>query len=224
MKISSRAGNLLAVAVAAGAIVFSINHDVQSRVDKLMANAAQPCSASQQATLVEMDSLIHDRRDQIKRWYGLLCDHSLKDHSNCERGFEDKVLDSYGPGSNDVDRYCAAEDMKDRVGVGGIDISKWHEGGPAISLYPFAFQRAQYDPCVLIDIDVHERVHALTGLVHDHDLEQTFDSPYVFGLAASAVCEDVLAGGDGNPENDVEAFNSAMGAIKQKVRGRSAER
>ncbi|MBD3350418.1 MAG: hypothetical protein GF364_02925 [Candidatus Lokiarchaeota archaeon] len=165
----------------------------RSKINK----AATACSEAQQKLLTKNDIWIKNNAAQIKRWYHKICNEDVLG-LKCVPNFKDsldKVLKTYQgtPEESGFTRYCGAENGFGE-GIGGIDLTTLSES-PGYSIFPISFEKGR---CNLIGVDIHERVHTVTGLKHNNSSESLImDPPYLVEFATILVCLD-----QENPEHE----------------------
>lgn len=210
MKNSTKSALLKgAMLLGVGAGVLGVSY--QRGKERFLEPMVAPCSAEKMAILKRVDDIVLNRREQIQRWYDRTCEvFSRKLPIRCP-DIPEGVFESYRNGK--LDRFCATREKYPERAAGshvlGNDLTPL-TGKPTITLFPRLFARAEASGiCEVMDTDLHERIHAITGEEHEEnsDGSMKIDWIEISGISTRMVCIDALSS-DPNATED-ERYDTA---------------
>lgn len=170
------------------------NLDDPKSVEQFLRNVSTPCSPKQQALLDEADAIIISHQEQIGRWYNAICQNAQNNGELQDKcpPLPQALFDSYK--DNSLKRRCAKNNLA-TADAGAVTVKEHN----LISIFPNTFSESikRGDVCLLVETDVHERLHAVADLslneAEKHNelgVEGNMDPVYLAGAAAQIVCID----------------------------------
>lgn len=196
--------------VARGALYFGLSTGLlggahhEPKLESVMVQ----CPKEKIDLMHQVDAIVTNHRAQIQRWYHRSCILFAKKSSMGCPDIPESIFESYESGK--LDRFCATQAHDSNGGsrvLGEAPISSTEK--PIIVLYPRLFRRqARNDICEIVNVDFHERIHAVANLNHDDDTMVPRDWIESGGYGAQLVCIDALYG-DKNA-NEEKRFSAAM--------------